>query len=192
MTNVSSIAHHILVAMPQGVRDPELEKSVIYLCEHHDMGSVGLIINKPMQFSLGLVFEQLHIQPLHKEENFQPLLFGGPLQAERGFVMHKEGHWRSSLMLQKDEVTITTSNDIIRAIAEEKGPYPKDKDRLVILGYMGWMEHQLEQEIANNAWLVCPYRAELVYEVPFAQRWEEAGKSIGVNMQHLINSIGHA
>lgn len=187
MAIMSNLANHLLVAMP-ACKDPNFEKTVIYICEHHEMGSVGLIINKPMEYKLELVFSQLQIEPLRPEQKQDPLLFGGPTQPERGFVMHKQvGNWRSSLILQ-DEVIITTSNDIIRAIANDEGP----KDALVALGYSGWVSQQLETEIMNNVWLVCPYKKEILYEVPFEQRWGYAGTILGVNMNHLIFDGGHA
>lgn len=187
MAMISTLANHLLIAMP-ACKDPNFERAVVYICEHHEMGSVGLIINKPMEFKLDLVFSQLQIQPLHKEKKQQPLLFGGPSQPERGFVIHKQnGNWRSSLILQ-DDVIITTSNDIIRAIANEEGP----QDVLVALGYSGWVSQQLENEILNNVWLVCPYKKEILYEVPFEQRWAYAGLSLGINMNQLTTDVGHA
>ena len=187
MAIISSLANHLLIAMPS-LNDPNFEKTVIYLCEHHEQGSVGLIVNRPMQYPLSIVFEQLAIEPIRVENNRLPLLFGGPVQPERGFVIHKQvGGWRSSLLLQ-DEVTVTTSNDIIRAIAEDVGP----KDVLVTLGYASWTESQLEREVMDNIWLVCPYKSEILYEVPFEQRWEYAGLTLGVKMNQLISSAGHA
>lgn len=183
----TSLANHLLIAMPS-LDDPNFTKSVIYVCEHHIQGTVGLIINRPMHYPLGLVFDQLHIEPKRVENNHLPLLFGGPLQPERGFVIHRPfGVWRSSLILGED-VTVTTSNDIIRAIAQDTGP----KDVLVTLGYVGWREKQLDEEVMENKWLVCPYRSELLYEVPFTERWEYAGLTIGVKMNQLTSSAGHA
>lgn len=187
MTLSTSLANHLLIAMPT-LKDPDFEKSVIYVCEHSVQGTVGLIINRPMQFPLGLVFDQLHIEPIHVEMNRMPLLFGGPIQPERGFVIHRPlGGWRSSLPL-REGVTVTTSSDIIRAIAEDHGP----KDVLVTLGYVGWEENQLGQEVLDNTWLVCPYSPELLYEVPFEERWAYAGLTIGVKMNELTSSVGHA
>jgi putative transcriptional regulator len=187
MKLIDSMANHLLVAMPS-IHDPDFERSVIYLCENHNDGSVGLIINRPMQFPMSLVFEQLQIEPIRLEQNRLPLLFGGPVQQERGFVIHKQvGGWRSSLFLQ-DEVTITTSNDIIRAIAQDEGP----KDLLVALGYSSWMPKQLEEEVMKNCWLVCPYKSEILYEVPFGKRWEYAVSSLGIKLSQLISDAGHA
>jgi putative transcriptional regulator len=183
----TSLANSLLIAMPSH-NESSFSKTVIYVCEHGLQGTVGLIINKPMQFPLGLVFDQLQIEPARVENNHLPLLFGGPLQPERGFVIHRPfGKWRSSLTLQED-VTITTSNDIIRAIAHDTGP----KDVLVTLGYVGWGADQLDQEVIDNHWLVCPLKPELLYDVPFEQRWEYAGLSIGVKMNQLTSSVGHA
>lgn len=187
MAIISSFANHLLIAMPS-LNDPNFEKTVIYLCEHHEQGSVGLIINRPMQYPLSVVFEQLKIEPIRAEQNRTPLMYGGPVQPERGFVIHKQtGGWRSSLFLQ-DEVTVTTSNDIIRAIADDKGP----QDVLVTLGYSGWTENQLEHEVMDNMWLVCPYKAEILYEVPFEERWEYAGLTLGIKMNQLSSDAGHA
>lgn len=187
MAIINSLANNLLIAMPS-LHDPNFERTVIYLCEHHEQGSVGLIINRPMQYPLSIVFEQLQIEPIRVEQNRQPLLFGGPVQPERGFVIHKQaGGWRSSLFLQ-DEVTVTTSNDIIRAIALDNGP----KDVLVTLGYSSWAENQLEQEVMDNTWLVCPYKSEILYDVPFEQRWEYAGSTLGIKMSQLVSSGGHA
>jgi putative transcriptional regulator len=187
MASMSSLANHLLIAMPS-LHDPNFNKTVIYLCEHHQEGTVGLIINRPMQYPLSLVFEQLEIESIRIDTSRMPLLFGGPVQPERGFVIHKQGGgWRSSLILQ-DEVTVTTSNDIIRAIAQDIGP----KDLLVTLGYSCWSEHQLEKEVMDNVWLICPYKSEILYEVPFDKRWEYCGSTLGIDMNQLISNAGHA
>ncbi|MCA0403314.1 MAG: YqgE/AlgH family protein [Proteobacteria bacterium] len=187
MLKDTSLANHFLIAMPS-LTDPSFSRTVIYLCEHHVQGSVGLIINRPMQYPLGMVFEQMKIEPIHVELKELPLLYGGPVQPERGFVIHRpEGGWKSSLAL-RDGVTVTTSNDILRAIAEDKGP----KDVLVTLGYASWAEGQLEKEVVSNSWLICPYDERLIYEVPFSERWEFAGSLIGVKMTEITGNIGHA
>lgn len=187
MTYKNSLANQLLIAMPS-LDDGNFKRSLIYICEHHEQGSVGLVINQPMTWPLGFVFEQLNIEANSQKQKEKPLLFGGPEQPERGFVIHRQhGAWQSSLMLQED-VTVTTSNDIIRALATDQGP----QDALVTLGYAGWATGQLEQEIKDDAWLVCPYASELLYDVPFENRWEAAGQSIGVNMIHFTGTSGHA
>jgi putative transcriptional regulator len=189
MAQQMSLSNQLLIATPS-VQSPEFAHTVVYVCEHHEQGTVGLIINRPLKYSLGIVFEQLKIEPLHAEKSKMPLMFGGPVQPERGFVIHRPlGHWHSSLALVPDDVTITTSNDIIRAIAIDKGP----RDVLVTLGYVAWIENQLEDEIINkNAWLVCPLDLDLLYNIPFERRWEAAGLSIGVDMKSLTTGEGHA
>lgn len=187
METLLSLRNHLLIATP-AVQEVGFEHAVIYICEHQPQGTVGLIINRPMVHSLGLVFQQLHLEPIRVELNHRPLLFGGPEQTDRGFVMHRPfGHWHSSLMLDTD-VTITTSNDIIRALAHDTGP----KDALVALGFVGWDSVQLKSEMQKNHWLVCPARPELLFDVPFEQRWSEAALSIGVKVSQLVEGSGHA
>jgi putative transcriptional regulator len=187
MALINSFANHLLIAMPS-LHDEPFEKTVIYVCEHHEQGSVGLIVNRPMEYPLSIVFDQLDIEPIREEQNQVPLLFGGPVQPERGFVIHKQaGGWRSSLLLQ-DEVTVTTSNDIIRAIAKDTGP----KDVLIALGYACWADDQLEREVMNNMWLVCPYKSDILYDVPFEKRWDYAASILGVKMNQLVFRAGHA
>lgn len=186
MESPFSLRSQLLVAMPS-LHGTAFEQSVIYVCEHQPEGGVGLIINRQLQFPLSFMFDQLHIESAHAEKKDQPLLFGGPVQPERGFVIHRPfGSWRSSLLLG-DDVTITTSNDIIRAIARNDGP----KDALVALGFVAWGDGQLDQEIENQ-WLVCPLKPELIYDVPFEKRWEATAESIGVDMNQLVSRGGHA
>lgn len=181
------LANQLLVAMP-GMTDPNFTNSVIYVCEHHEEGTVGLIINQPMQYHLGFIFDQMNIKVKFEKQKYLPVLFGGPVQPERGFVIHRpSGLWRSSLNL-KENVTVTTSDDIIKALAEDQGP----EDVLITLGYAGWSKEQIDSEVKMNQWLVCPATPELLYEVPFDQRWEKAGHSIGVDMNQLSFQSGNA
>ena len=183
----AALANNLLIAMPK-LNELSFNKTVIYICEHHQQGTVGLIINKPMQHNLGFILAQLRIEAKCIKNQQLPLLFGGPVQPERGFVIHRPtGSWRSSISLRTG-VTVTTSNDIIMAIADNRGP----NNALLILGYVGWEAHQLEQEILDNAWLICPYIPELLYEVPFEQRWEYAGLAMGVKMNQINSGSGHA
>ena len=188
MANQMSLANHFLVAMP--AQDNQVfTETVIYVCDYHELGTVGLIINRPTEFSIKLLVDQLDIGPVPTIIQDKPLMFGGPMQPERGFVIHKPGgHWRSSLLLCKNEVTVTTSNDIIASIIKGSGP----NEALVALGYVGWNSAQLEQEIIDNRWLVCPFRSELLYDVPFDKRWKETALTIGVHMEQMISGGGHA
>ena len=187
MDTLLSLRNHLLIAMPS-IQDVFLKHAVIYVCESQPQGTVGLMINRPLAQPLGFIFEQMNIEPIRVDLGNRPLLLGGPEQPERGFVIHRPfGHWNSSLLLG-DEVTITTSSDIIRALARDDGP----KDVLVALGFVWWNRLQLEKEMLNNHWLVCPYQSELLYEVPFAQRWEHAALTLGVKMDQFIEGGGHA
>lgn len=187
MSTASSLTGNMLISMPT-VKDQHFYQSVIYICEHQAEGSVGLIINRPLSFPLALIFEQLQIEPIRLQLSERPLLFGGPMQPERGFVIHKQsGQWLSSLNLHSD-VTVTTSSDIIRAMALDEGP----QDVLVTLGFSGWAEGQLDEELKENTWLVCPFSKELLYDVPFEKRWHYAGSLLGVNMNLLSIQGGHA
>ncbi|OGV32347.1 MAG: hypothetical protein A3E88_05680 [Legionellales bacterium RIFCSPHIGHO2_12_FULL_35_11] len=186
MSMQMSLANHFLVAMPSQT-DIIFSQSVIYICDYHALGTVGLMINRPTEYSVKLLFDHLELKSSSDEISKKPLMFGGPIQPERGFVIHRPvGNWRSSLLL-KDDVTITTSNDIISAIVAGKGP----NDSLVTLGYAGWDTNQLEKEIIDNLWLVCPFRSDILYDVPFSSRWKEAALSIGVHMEQ-ISGGGHA
>jgi putative transcriptional regulator len=186
MSEIGSFSNMMLVATP-AMSDPNFYHSVIYICEHQPEGAVGLIINRPMEFPISMIFEQLQIQPKGQHLSSRPLLFGGPIQPERGFVIHKQlGPWQSSLNL-RDGVSITTSNDIIRAIALDKGP----QDLLVTLGFTGWGSQQLEEEIKKDSWLICPFTSELLYDVPFEKRWLYAGSLLGVDMNQLCSQSGH-
>lgn len=192
MTSMSSLANHLLIAMP-GCVDPRFQKTVVYICENHPDGSVGLIINKPTEYKLDLIFKQLQLEPIQVELGNQPLMWGGPFQGERGFVVHESSSkiWNSSLKLPNN-MTITTSNDIIRDKASGAGP----EQSLVILGYSAWNAGQLEQEIQDNIWLICPCTealiGELLFKVPFDKRWDFAALSMGVHMNQLSPDAGHA
>lgn len=188
MTQISNLTNHLLIASPT-LKQSEFEHSVIYVCEHQEAGAIGIIVNHPLKEQLGVVFSQLHIEPDKEDSIHLPLLYGGPNQTERGFVIHRQmsENFRSSLHINKD-VTVTTSKDIITALAHDKGP----ADFLVTLGYAGWDEQQLENEIINDTWLVCPFHPEVLYDVPFEERWAYAGRLIGVDMNKLSSTIGHA
>ncbi len=187
MAGRMSLANNFLVAMPKQ-DDLIFTESVIYICDYHELGTVGLIINRPTEFSIKLLADHFDLSSVPENISKKPLMFGGPVQPERGFVIHRPvGNWRSSLLL-KDEVTVTTSNDIIEAIIRGNGP----QDSLVVLGYVGWDTAQLEQEIIDNHWLVCPFKAELLYDVPFENRWKETALTIGVHMEQLVSGGGHA
>ncbi len=184
-----TLSSTILVATPKW-NGTIYERSIIFVCEHHEQGTVGLICNRPTSFNLNYICEQLQLDCGNSSFKDMPLLFGGPIQPERGFVLHKpKGLWRSSLVIKDEDVILTTSNDIIKAMAINNGP----EKVMIALGYSGWEPGKLETEIIDDLWLVCPFKRELLYDVPFSNRWEYAGQIMGVNLNVLtFGSSGHA
>ena len=185
--------NQLLIATPS-MTDPYFQKSVVYICEHNDRGAMGIIVNHPMSINIEDLL--VHMEILSAENNdenlpqsiLQPVLAGGPVQRERGFVIHRPaGQWQSSFVMPND-LTITTSRDILQALIEHNGP----EQLLVALGYAGWEPGQLEAELASNSWINCPVDFQLLFATPAEQRWEKAGQLLGVNISNLPNTFGHA
>ncbi len=182
-----SLTGQFLVAMP-GLRDPNFFHAVTYLCEHDEQGAMGIVINRPMSITLNTMLERLDMQASSPAVERQAVYLGGPVQQERGFVLHStEQQWASTLTTS-DEISVTVSKDILRALADDCGP----KDCLVSLGYCGWSPGQLEDEIANNCWLNVPASAHIIFSVPVDQRWSAAAALLGVDVNSLHNQAGHA
>ncbi len=187
MSRMRSLANTLLVAMP-GLQDPNFARTVTFICEHGDEGAMGIVINRPTDLTLGDVFKHMEIEESVGESAGLPVYQGGPVQTERGFVLHRPvGEWDSMLQIG-DELGVTTSRDILTALAAGNGP----RDVLVALGYAGWGPGQLERELAQNAWLNCPADARILFELPHAARWEAAAALIGVDLARLSNDAGHA
>jgi putative transcriptional regulator len=203
----TQLSHHFLIAMP-GLEDPTFAKSVVYVCEHSERGAMGLIINKPGDLSLKHLFEKVEL-PLHRQDLLQSnVLHGGPVQTERGFVLHDP-------MLEKDSVdsensnteavatpnsiyastlsvpgglAMTTSKDVLEALANGSGP-----QRVVVtLGYASWGEGQLESEIGENSWLTVPADPAVIFDTPIAQRYDKALSLLGLQAWMLSSEAGHA
>lgn len=184
----TSLKNHFIIAMPN-LADPYFHHCVIYVCEHSPQGAMGIIINFPLNLHLGEILENMAIASHDEKVNNMTILAGGPIQQERGFVLHTSGnkHWESSLELNED-ITITTSKDILEAIASHKGP----EQALLALGYAGWEAGQLERELAENSWLLSPVSPKILFELPPEERWKAAGELVGVKMDLLSHDIGHA
>lgn len=187
---MESLQHHFLVAMPS-LQDSFFERSVIYVCEHDNKGAMGIIINRPFGINVNQIMEQMDYQPkdlsypAHLEE---AVLVGGPVNPERGFVLHTpQPYWSNSLQLS-DNLMLTTSRDILTAIGSKQSP-PK---LLVSLGYAGWSQNQLEQELAENSWLTIPATNNLIFETPIEQRWQQASRSLGFDFWQMSSQAGHA
>lgn len=183
-----SLKHHLLIAMPQ-LADPNFHHSVTYLIEHNEDGAMGLTLNRPMDVSLMDIFADLEIECLAPPSGRHQLVAGGPVQPETGFILHPptEKVWQSSVPVDND-LWLTTSRDILEAIASGDGP----EHSLLALGYAGWAAGQLEQELAENAWLSTPASAELIFEVPVDQRWQAAAARLGIDVNLISTEAGHS
>ncbi len=187
MTEKLSLTNQFLIAMP-ALHDPNFFHSVTYICEHNEEGAMGITINRPLDIVLGEILRQTDIPCDSDEINNTPVFLGGPVQNERGFVIHRpHGEWDATLTVS-DTICVTSSKDILEAIAEGTAP----EDHLVALGYAGWGEGQLEQEIAKNAWISVPASDGIIFNTPYNQRWEAAAALAGVDLSRLSNDIGHA
>jgi len=205
------LSHHFLIAMP-GLEDPTFAKSVVYLCEHSERGAMGLIINKPGELSLKHLFDKVEL-PLHREDLLQSnVLHGGPVQTERGFVLHepmleadledsekptpapspeaesKSNSIYASTLSVPGGLAMTTSKDVLEAMSNGSGP----KRVLVTLGYASWGEGQLESEIGENSWLTVEADPTVIFDTPIEKRYEKALALLGLQPWMLLNQAGHA
>lgn len=182
-----SLRDHFLLAMP-GLSSGIFSQSITYICEHGESGAMGIVINQPLELTVGEIFEHLQINIVN---NFSdtPVLAGGPVQMDHGFVLHRnsETRWESTLKVT-DEIMLTTSRDILRAIAGGKGP----KDHLIALGYAGWAAGQLEQELADNAWLTLPGDSDIIFSTSSEERLAAAAAQLGIDMNLICGQAGHA
>jgi putative transcriptional regulator len=183
----TNLTGHLLIAMPS-MLDPNFARTVTYICEHSDQGALGLVINRPLDMDLGEVLEQMALEPRDAELARLPILRGGPVELQRGFVIHDSHREWDATVAVTDQIFVTTSQDILSAMAAGSGP----EHALVALGYAGWSAGQLEREIAENAWLSVPASAQLLFDVPFEERWEQAAALLGVDLAMLSSQAGHA
>lgn len=182
-----NLTGHFLIAMPS-LNDSFFNQAVTYICEHDEAGSFGLIINQQTDIHLKQVIKEMKIESDEDYQSEQSVFIGGPVDQGRGFILHRPtGNWSSSLIVN-DNVALTTSKDILQAIANNKGP----DDCLVALGYAGWAAGQLEQEMADNTWLSCPADEQIIFNTPVEERWKAAAKLIGVDLSLMSNDAGHA
>ncbi len=180
------LTNHFLIAMPS-LLDPNFSRGVTYLCQHSKEGAMGIIINRVAPLTVGDVLAQMNIATGLEAVAQAPVYFGGPVQPERGFVLHDAGgKWDSSFEIS-ETLAVTTSRDILAAMAEGKGP----KRALVALGYAGWSEGQLEQEVRENAWLTASATSSLIFETPLEQRWNAAAALVGIDLSLLSDQAGH-
>lgn len=179
--------NQFLIAMPS-LADPNFSQTVTLICEHNDEGALGIVINRPLELKLSELFEHLEMATTTFLHANTVVYAGGPVQMDHGFVLHHPlGNWESTLRVQ-EQIGLTTSRDILTAIAAGHGP----EKSLITLGYAGWGPGQLEQEISNNAWLTVPNDIEIVFDVPANKRWQAAASKLGVDLNLLAGDAGHA
>lgn len=186
MTSVD-LTQHFLIAMPAMV-DPHFARTLTFVCEHNENGALGIVVNRPIEMSLQGLLEQLKIPPESGVFKGVPVHFGGPVQVDRGFVLHRPlGAWQSTLAVGT-EIGLTTSRDILQAVVRGNGP----EQILVTLGYAGWAPGQLEHELAQNAWLTVPARNDILFELPAEERLPAAMQLLGIDYANLSDVAGHA
>lgn len=183
-----SLENHFLIAMPT-LHDPFFSRTVTYICEHSAEGAMGLVINNPVELNVSDLLNKIDIQSEGLGHHYpEPVFSGGPVQTDRGFVLHSPQHgWNSSLQLSED-IMVTTSKDILEAIANNNSP----RNFIITLGYSGWTAGQLEDELAQNSWLTIPADPELLFNTPANLRWEMAAKKLGIDMRQVSSEVGHA
>ena len=186
-----NLTNQFLIAMP-GMADDTFAGSVVYLCEHTENGALGLVINKPIDITVKNLFERVELQLESDELAGQPVFFGGPVQTERGFVLHEklggdESPYSSTLSIPGG-LEMTTSKDVLEALAHGAGP----KRLLITLGYSGWGAGQLEEEIGRNGWLNVDAVPEIIFDTPIEQRYERALSLLGIDPRMLSQEAGHA
>lgn len=183
---------HLLIAMPN-LTDPYFAKSVTFICTHNQDGAMGIVINRPTDMSFGILFEKINLNLHDKTLTERPVLYGGPVQPERGFVLHQQvGDWESSITII-DDIAVTTSKDILTAVAEGSGP----KKLLLSLGYAGWGAGQLEREISQNAWLSVKPKDhdtlnKVLFDTPHGDQLNAAMALLGIDPAMLSDVAGHA
>ena len=182
-----SLNNQLLIAMP-GMDDPNFSSTVTLVCEHNADGALGIIINRPLNLDLGGLFEQLDLSDADAAILTRPVLDGGPVARERGFVLHGPGDDFESSVAVSPDIQLTLSRDVLDAMATGAGP---DKT-LVALGYAGWEAGQLEAEMLDNTWLSVPASPELIFDVPFEDRWQTAAAVLGIDLSRLAPDAGHA
>ncbi len=187
MNQATYFTNQFIIAMP-ALTDPHFFHTVTYLCQHNQQGALGIVINKSADIKLGEIFSQMNIPVTSLIATEAPVFAGGPVQQDRGFVIHTAGGDWNATMAVSESISLTTSRDVLEAIAQGEGP----EQYLVALGYAGWSEGQLEKEMIENAWLTTPYGQQVLFDTPIDLRWNAAALQIGIDINKLTTSAGHA
>jgi putative transcriptional regulator len=181
------LTHKFLIAMP-AMADPNFSGSVVYICEHTDKGALGLVINRPTELTLEGLFDKIDLKLEIAPWKDAPVYFGGPVQTERGFVLHVPAGSYSSSLPVRDDIALTTSKDVLEAVAGGSGP----AKLLVTLGYSGWGAGQLESELSANAWLTVDAQQSVIFDTPAQARQAAALRLLGIDPAQLSAQAGHA
>jgi putative transcriptional regulator len=182
-----NLTHHFLIAMPNMV-DPHFARTLTYVCEHNDQGALGIVVNRPIDMTMQALFERLSLTLRHSELADAPVFFGGPVQTDRGFVLHAPaGNWQSTLKV-REAIGLTTSKDVLEAVGRGEGP----AKILVTLGYAGWSAGQLEHELSQNAWLTVEAQDAIIFDTPVEERLPAAMELLGIDFARLQDEAGHA
>lgn len=184
---VRSLQDHFLIAMPS-MADPHFAKTVTYICKHDTEGAFGIVVNRPSELSLAEMLDQLTIELEDHSEADKAVVLGGPVEPQRGFVLHRSEQDFDGTLAAGQDIKVTVSTDILTAIGRGTGPKPV----LVALGYAGWGRGQLEAELRANAWLTVPADPAIIFDTPFEQRWTAALGLPGVDIQNITDFAGHA
>jgi putative transcriptional regulator len=182
-----NLTNHFLIAMPN-MADPYFSRTLTFICEHNEQGALGVVVNRPIEMTLGALFNRLSLRLTSQILVNEPVYFGGPVQTDRGFVLHQPlGEWQSTLSV-RDRMGLTTSKDILEAVGRGGGP----RKLLVTLGYAGWAAGQLENEIKQNAWLTVEAKDGIIFDTPTEERLPAAMKLLGIDFATLSEEAGHA
>ncbi|MCZ4296372.1 MULTISPECIES: YqgE/AlgH family protein [Vibrio] len=186
-----NLTNHFLVAMP-GMKDPYFQRSVIYVCEHNEDGAMGLMINAPIDITIGKMLEKVDVESIHPklltDSLDKPVLNGGPVSEDRGFILHQPKDEYESSIKMTDKISVTTSRDILGVLGTEAEPH----HYLVALGYSGWEAGQLEIELSENSWLTVEADPNVMFDTPINERWQKAVQMLGIDVAQLSSDIGHA
>jgi putative transcriptional regulator len=186
MDNVN-LTDNFLIAMPS-LEDPYFAQALVYICEHTENGALGIIVNRPLDMDLAGLFEKIDIKLENPALAKLPVYFGGPVQLDRGFVLHRPiGHWQSTLKVS-DEVGLTSSRDVLASVGSAGLP----SEIIVSLGYSGWDAGQLEDELAQNSWLTVPAKSSILFDLPPEERLPAAMQKLGISFSQLSDVAGHA
>lgn len=187
MDNVN-LTDNFLIAMPT-MTDPYFAGALVYVCEHTENGAMGIIVNRPIDMTLSVLFEKVELSLEVPELADKPVYFGGPVQLDRGFVLHRPvGSWQSTLSVTGAEIGLTSSRDVLTALGAGEEP----RDVLVTLGYSGWSAGQLEDEMGQNAWLSVPAVHSILFDLPPEERLPAAMQNLGISFSQLSEVAGHA